>query len=162
MSFFDPDKFGERYRVSSVRLQNWNYGWNGDYFVTLCARDRECFFGKIYAGEMRLSYIGILAKKYWREIPDHFPFVHLGPFVIMPNHVHGIIKIRKPAWYFVDDHMDGSSTRNKNPGITDFSDDMGNHIGIVETRHCLVLSLHFPISITTLRILNFPDRYILS
>ena len=89
------DKFRNKYRTSSARLQNWNYGWNAAYFVTICTANRELFFGDIVNGEMKLSEIGAKANEYWLEIPDHFPFVKLDVYVVMPNHVHGIIIIDK-------------------------------------------------------------------
>ena len=90
------DKFQGKYRISSTRLQNWDYGWNAILFVTICTANRECYFGNIVNGEMILSEIGKLANKYWLEIPEHFSFVILDEYVIMPNHVHGIIAINKP------------------------------------------------------------------
>jgi len=89
------DKFRNKYRTSSARLQNWNYGWNAAYFVTICTANRELFFGDFVNGEMKLSEIGAKANEYWLEIPDHFPFVKLDVYVVMPNHVHGIIIIDK-------------------------------------------------------------------
>ncbi len=90
------EKFQNKYRIPSARLQSWDYGANGLYFVTICTKNREHFFGEIQNGEMILSEIGILANKYWNEIPEHFPFAILDAFVVMPNHVHGIIVIDKP------------------------------------------------------------------
>lgn len=89
------DRFKNKYRIPSSRLQNWDYGWNAMYFVTICTRNREHFFGEVVDGEMQLSGIGIIANKYWHEIPQHFPFVNLDAFVVMPNHVHGIVIIDK-------------------------------------------------------------------
>jgi REP element-mobilizing transposase RayT len=66
------------------------------YFVTICTAHRECYFGNITGGKIELSEIGEIVYRYWTEIPNHFPFVELGEFVIMPNHVHGIIIIDKP------------------------------------------------------------------
>jgi putative transposase len=99
-------KILKKYRIPSSRLQNWNYGWNAAYFVTICTQHRECYFGNIietqnFASphesphEIKLSDIGKIAHQYWNEIPNHFPFVELGEFVVMPNHVHGIIIINK-------------------------------------------------------------------
>lgn len=90
------DKFQNKYRIASARLQNWDYGWNASYFVTICTHDRKHFFGEIDDGKMFFSDMGIMAEKYWLEIPNHFPFVKLDVHVIMPNHVHGIIVIDKP------------------------------------------------------------------
>jgi hypothetical protein len=89
------EKFQNKYRIASARLQTWDYGWNAAYFVTICTQNRECFFGNIVDGNMRLSETGIIAHKFWMEIPNHFPFVKLGEFIIMPNHMHGIVIIDK-------------------------------------------------------------------
>jgi len=75
------------------RLKGYNYSRDGWYFVTICAKNREHFFGKIVNGEMRLSKIGKTAEKFWQEITAHFPDVKLDEFIIMPNHIHGIIII---------------------------------------------------------------------
>ena len=85
--------FQNKYRIETIRLQNWNYGWNGKYFVTIVAKNREHYFGKIVDGEMYFSEIGENANKCWHEIPEHFPFVVLDEFCVMPNHIHGIIVI---------------------------------------------------------------------
>jgi len=90
------EKFRDKYRIPSSRLQNWDYGWNAPYFVTICTANKECYFGDIVNREMHLSDIGKIAQKFWLEIPNHFPFVILDAFVVMPNHVHGIIIIDKP------------------------------------------------------------------
>ena len=90
------EKFQNKYRIKSTRLQDWDYGSNAAYFVTICTQNREHYFGEITNGIMQLSEIGYMANKYWSEIPKHFPFVELDEFVIMPNHVHGIIVINKP------------------------------------------------------------------
>jgi len=90
------DKFKGKYRIKSARLQNWGYSNTGLYFVTICTANRELYFCDIINGEMQLSEIGNMANKFWKEIPEHFPFVELDEFVIMPNHVHGIIIINKP------------------------------------------------------------------
>jgi REP element-mobilizing transposase RayT len=102
------DKFQNKYRIQSTRLQNWNYGWNAAYFVTICTQNRACYFGEIAETQnlaspqdkasafvMQLSEIGVMAEKFWSEIPEHFPFVILDEFVVMPDHVHGIIMINK-------------------------------------------------------------------
>lgn len=89
------DKFKNKYRIKSARLPNWDYGSNGMYFITICTQNREHFFGDIIDGKMQLNEIGELAQKYWNEIPQHFPFVKLGEFVVMPNHTHGILIINK-------------------------------------------------------------------
>ena len=64
--------------------------------MRICTQNHEHYFGEIANGAMHLSEIGHLANKYGVEIPEHFPFVELDAFVVMPNHVHGIIIINKP------------------------------------------------------------------
>lgn len=91
------NKFQNKYRISSARLQTWDYSSNGAYFITICTQNREHLFGTIENQEMYLSEIGKFAQQFWMEIPNHFPFVELGNFVVMPNHVHGILIINKPV-----------------------------------------------------------------
>lgn len=85
--------FKNKYRIESIRLQNWNYGWNGKYFVTIVTKNREHYFGKILNETMVLNKLGEITDECWRDIPKHFPFVILDEFCIMPNHIHGIIVI---------------------------------------------------------------------
>jgi len=75
------------------RLQNYNYGKNGYYFITICTKNRKPFFGKIINDKMKLSNIGKIAQQCYREIPNHFNNVKLDEYVIMPDHIHGIIMI---------------------------------------------------------------------
>ncbi len=86
----DDDKF-KNYRIASARLQHWNYGWDAAYFITICTKDRLHYFGKIIDGEMQLSPTGILADVFWHEIKNHAQNLELDAFVVMPNHIHGII-----------------------------------------------------------------------
>ena len=88
-------KFKNKYYIPSARLSYWDYRWNAAYFVTICAKNREYFFGEFINGEIELSKIGKISEKYWLKIPQHFPFVDLDSFIVMPNHVHGIIIIDK-------------------------------------------------------------------
>ena len=89
MTKFDPQKHHRR----SVRLQGYDYSQVGAYFVTIVTWQREFLFGDIVYKEMMLSPYGEIVQKWWNEIPVHFPNVETGAFVIMPNHVHGIIFI---------------------------------------------------------------------
>jgi len=88
---FDPQKHHRR----SIRLPHYDYTQAGAYFVTIVAWHRECLFGEIRNGEMMLSRYGEIVQKWWTEIPVHFPNVETGAFIIMPNHVHGIILIEE-------------------------------------------------------------------
>jgi REP element-mobilizing transposase RayT len=88
-SKFDPQKHHRR----SIRLKGYDYSSEGAYYVTIVVQGRECLFGEIVDGEMHLNEYGEIIQKWWNEIPIHFPNVELGAFVVMPNHVHGIIWI---------------------------------------------------------------------
>ena len=90
------DKFQNKYRNGTFRAQWWDYGWNGAYFITICTKNREHHFGEIENGKMILSHTGVIASILWNEIPKHHDFVELGDFVVMPNHVHGILIINNP------------------------------------------------------------------
>ena len=90
------ERFRNKYRITSTRLQNWDYSWNASYFITICTKNREHFFGEINNGEMVLSDIGKFADHFWSKIPDHFPYIILDAFVVMPDHIHGIIIIDNP------------------------------------------------------------------
>jgi REP element-mobilizing transposase RayT len=99
-----PKKYQNKYRISSARAPFWDYSHNAAYFVTICTKNREWFFGDVVDGDMVLSEIGKIANDYWLAIPEHFPFVKLGAHIIMPNHVHGIIIIDKPYDGYIDEH----------------------------------------------------------
>jgi len=91
------EKFKNKYRIPSARAQWWDYGNNAAYFITICSVHREHFFGKISNGKMQLSTIGIITDVFWYEILKHSEYIKLGEFVVMPNHVHGILIIDKPS-----------------------------------------------------------------
>jgi putative transposase len=114
------EKFKNRYRVASSRLSSWNYGWNASYFVTVCTKNRECYFGKIENDTMKLSDLGKVAVLCWKCIPDHFPFVRLGPWIVMPNHIHGIIAIDKNESIAVITNKFGPQERNLSSIIRGF------------------------------------------
>ena len=85
--------YKNKYRVESARLKGWDYSSPGYYFITICTKNRECLFGNVVQGEIVLSEMGKMAEQYWREIPVHFNGIKLDEFVVMPNHIHGIISI---------------------------------------------------------------------
>ncbi len=87
--------FKDRYRIDSIRLKDWDYRSEGAYFITICTKNRECLFGEIKNQKTFLSNTGKIAEKYWIDIPKHFGHVELDAFVIMPNHIHGIIIINE-------------------------------------------------------------------
>ncbi|MCX6122637.1 MAG: hypothetical protein NTX44_13590 [Ignavibacteriales bacterium] len=87
--------FKNTFRIESTRLKGYDYSQPGEYFVTVNTNNHECLFGTVIEEEMRLSPVGKIAKNCWEEIPKHFHNIDLDEFVIMPNHVHGIIIINE-------------------------------------------------------------------
>jgi len=85
------DKFKNTYRIPSARHPHWDYRWAGVYFITICTHNRIHYFGEIENGAMQLSHVGVIADTLWHEIPHHAKNVELGAFVVMPNHIHGIL-----------------------------------------------------------------------
>jgi len=84
---YDPEIHHRR----SIRLHGYDYRAHGTYFVTLCTVDRSCRFGKIVEGAVALSEEGRIVEEAWQWLASHHAHVDLGPYVVMPNHVHGII-----------------------------------------------------------------------
>src|SRR5512146_2828735 len=79
----------------SIRLRDFDYSQAGAYFVTICTYERACRFGDVVDGDMRLNEAGRIVEQCWAAIPIHFPDVVLDAFVVMPNHVHGIVIITR-------------------------------------------------------------------
>jgi putative transposase len=77
----------------SIRLRDYNYTQTGAYFITICTHNHLCLFGDIAADKVHLTAVGEMVAQCWQDIPVHFPHVALQEFVVMPNHVHGIISI---------------------------------------------------------------------
>lgn len=86
-------KYKNKYRVESARLKGYDYGNAGLYFITICTANREYYFGEIINGKMQLSNIGVLVDVFWYEIKNHSKNIELHQFVVMPNHIHGILEI---------------------------------------------------------------------
>lgn len=86
---YDPSK----HRRRSIRLKEYDYALPGAYFITLVAYKRSHLFGSITNETMNLNNFGNIAQTCWHEIPNHFSNVQLDEFIIMPNHIHGIIMI---------------------------------------------------------------------
>ena len=135
-----PVKYKNKYRIPSARLQGYDYGKNGAYFITICTNERIHYFGDIissssetqngnvsetqYFASLRATPIGIIANEYWQKIPEHFPFVILDEFVVMPNHVHGIINISKPT-------IDKAGSEMQN--VPDYTNKFGSQSGNISS-----------------------------
>lgn len=99
--------FKNKFRNETIRLQNWDYRWDGAYFITICTKNREHYFGEITKGKMNLSNIGVLADIFWHEIKNHAKNIKLDAFVVMPNHIHAILILN--GGYIENDDFESSS-----------------------------------------------------
>ena len=86
---YDPDKHDRK----SIRLKGYDYGQSGAYFITICTQARVRMFGDVVDGLMDLDDVGRIVVQCWNGLPNHYSHVGLDAFVVMPNHVHGIIVI---------------------------------------------------------------------
>ena len=100
-------------RRRSVRLKAYDYAQPGAYFVTVVTQDRLCLFGDIADGEVRFNEAGRLIGKFWESLPDRFAGIALDLFVVMPNHIHGVIAIDPP----VGAPLVGARSRSKNADV---------------------------------------------
>lgn len=77
----------------SIRLKGYDYSLPGTYFATIVVQDRVCLFGHCEKNRMRLNEVGRMVAEEWEDLPRRFPDLELGPFVVMPNHIHGLIDL---------------------------------------------------------------------
>ncbi len=140
------EKYKNKYRIESTRLQNWDYRRAGSYFITICTQYREHFFGEIIGGKMKLSNIGVIADILWYEIKNHAKNIELGAFVVMPNHIHGILILDNN--YISDDDSVGDDSvpigrkRFQNIGKNSVSSIIGGYKSAV-TKHAHRLGYDF-------------------
>ena len=87
------DPHSQKHCRRSIRLKDYDYSQEGAYFITVCSRNKETLFGGVTEGKMQLNGYGKVVNDFWGNIPLHFPSVDTDVFVVMPNHVHGIILI---------------------------------------------------------------------
>jgi len=95
---YDPHNHHRR----SIRLKGYDYARAGAYFVTICTRNRECLFGEVVDGKLWLNDAGRIVADVWEWLGIQYDYVELDEWVVMPNHLHGIIVI-------VDDDRRGGS-----------------------------------------------------
>ena len=87
----------DRLHRHSIRLKQYDYAQAGAYFVTICTHNRECSLGLVVDGRVSLSECGQIVMDCWQNLPRTFAFITLDAFVVMPNHVHGIVVIRETS-----------------------------------------------------------------
>lgn len=120
-SSYDPKKHHRR----SIRLKGYDYGQAGLYFITICCQDRICHFGRVENGIMHLSQYGQIAHDEWLKTPEIRPNVELGAFVIMPNHMHGIVCITYKMEGLPETTEDISVQEDKNGDIVEAPSEKG-------------------------------------
>jgi putative transposase len=133
----DNLKFKGKYRGGTVRLAKWDYAATAWYFVTICTQNRKHFFGEIIVepqsiepqsiepqsiepqniepqsiAVLQATELGNAALECWNAIPDYFPFVVLDAFIVMPNHVHGLLYFDKPDHEFQAGNKFGPQSQN--------------------------------------------------
>ena len=81
----------EKYKRRSIRLRDYDYSQAGAYFVTICTQNHKCLFGEIVDGEMLLNNVGQVVQSIWLTLPERYAGVELDQYMIMPNHLHGIV-----------------------------------------------------------------------
>ena len=110
----NPPSNRDRQSRRSLRLPGFDYGQAGAYFVTICTHNRVPMFGSIVGAEMRLNEAGRVVRECWTAIPEHYPRARTDAFVVMPNHVHGIVLLL--------DNVSGiRATQGKRVGANDYS-----------------------------------------
>jgi putative transposase len=113
-----------------IRLRQHDYSSLGMYFITICTYQKKCLFGAISEGAMTLNKFGKIAQDNWLKISQRFANVQLDEFVIMPNHLHGII--------FISDELHNCNKAGASPAPT-----VGNIVGAYKSlvfRECLEIS----------------------
>jgi putative transposase len=104
----EPTPFHRR----SIRLKGYDYSSPGAYFVTMVTHDHICIFGRVISGKMEINALGKIIQDCWVKLPDHFSNIEVEPFVVMPNHIHGIISISE---------KDGRGTIYRAPTLEKFA-----------------------------------------
>ena len=131
--------FNDDNRNRNMRLQNWDYRWAGSYFITICTYNKGHFFGKIINEKMQLSHAGVIANLLWFEIKNHSKGVELGEFIVMPNHIHGILELTQ---FRKTDKESNGSHRYQNIGKNSVSSIILGYKSAV-TKHCNRLQYDF-------------------
>lgn len=145
------DLYKNKYRIPSARLENWDYAWDGMYFITICTKGMQHFFGEIKNGKMNLTNVGVLADVFWYEIKNHAKNITLDAFVVMPNHIHGILIIENNSQTVETSHtvseksnqeLTPAQKRKGNTGKNSISSILGGYKSAV-TKHANRLGFEF-------------------
>ena len=126
-----------KFKKSQFRIPNRDYRQEGAYFITICTKKRFHFFGEIKNRQLTLSPIGEIAKACWMEIEAHFPNVHLREFIVMPDHMHGVIVIEKSVIHNGTDLL-LKENRFQNIGSQSISSIVGSYKSAVSRKSRLI------------------------
>jgi putative transposase len=107
------EKFMDKYRIPSARLRNWDYNTDGTYFITICTAEHECYFGEIADKKMVLSEIGSLVQMEWEKSFVIRAELFCDYFVIMPNHIHAILRIEHGICEQTNDELQDDKPANQ-------------------------------------------------
>ncbi len=137
--FLAMEKYKNKYRIPSSRLPNWDYSSPGAYFITICTENKIHNLGSIQNGKSILSPIGVIADIMWHEIKNHARNVELGAFIVMPNHVHGMLILTE-----ANRNSDGPVGKNRfqNQGKNSVSSIIGGYKSAV-TKHARRMGFTF-------------------
>lgn len=113
------EKFQNKYRIASTRAQWWDYGAGGTYFITICTENRKHYFGEIKSGKMLLSNLGIIADLLWHEMPKYNTGIKLGEYVVMPDHIHGILIL--PEKVIIKTKKEATAPESLNDALAEIS-----------------------------------------
>ncbi|WP_188558777.1 transposase [Hymenobacter glacieicola] len=115
----DNGLYQDKYRVASTRWRGYDYSQNGVYFITICTQNRHHYFGQIQEGVLPgeeavllPTQVGLVALECWKAIPQHFPFAVPDVFVVMPDHIHGIIFFHRPTTASPSQNTFGPQSQN--------------------------------------------------
>ena len=91
------DSSSQRRNRQSIRLRGYDYSRVGAYYITICVRNRQCLFGDVIDRNLQLNQAGLIIRSVWDNLPRLYDGIGLDAFIVMPNHVHGIVVINKPV-----------------------------------------------------------------
>jgi putative transposase len=89
--------YQNKYRVEPAHLKDYDYSSEGEYYVTICTENKRNLFGRVEAKKMVLNHAGYSTAECWKYLAEDFRNISLGDFIIMPDHMHGIIRINKKS-----------------------------------------------------------------
>lgn len=126
-----------RHYRQSIRLKEYDYSQSGAYFVTICSKDRACLFGEIVDGEMLLNETGQMVRNMWNDLDDRYPDIETDEFVVMPNHLHGIIVIVGAQFIAPVETVtpsDCNAINHKKQGVINHAPTVGNIVRAFKAR----------------------------